>query len=216
MTSRTDNTNNAIDPLANAQSNSQDNAWLCRNCHAPYAANEIYCSHCGSLLPHVKLPKTALLSSAPDSDSPEVEALMKAKVDPVVQPAAELTNTTYFHDKARLYLHLNDDTISFAVDMSKRSAVIGRLSSAAFEGMNTDGKPIPTLIDLSPFRAVELGVSRQHAQLDLDENILYITDLNSANGTFINSRRLPPRVPHALANRTQLQLGRMILRVHYV
>lgn len=34
------------------------------------------------------------------------------------------------------------------------------------------------------------GVSRIHAQLDLEENRLYVTDLNSTNGTFINESRI--------------------------
>lgn len=42
------------------------------------------------------------------------------------------------------------------------------------------------------------NVSRRHAELDFSDGQLWITDLGSANGTFINGERLAPRIRHGL------------------
>jgi len=69
-------------------------------------------------------------------------------------------------------------------------------------------------IDLSGFGAAELGVSRVHAQLHMESGTVYITDLNSKNGTFVSGSRLEPNQPFALAPRDKILLGR--LHVHLV
>ena len=46
-------------------------------------------------------------------------------------------------------------------------------------------------IDLSPYNAEKLGVSRRHAMVRTHEKNLIVRDLQSTNGTFINGYRLP-------------------------
>ncbi len=64
-------------------------------------------------------------------------------------------------------------------------------------------------IDLGPYGAEEAGVSRRHVELSADDMTLYVTDLNSGNGTFINGTRLDPDKPHRLKHNDELRLGRM-------
>jgi len=33
-------------------------------------------------------------------------------------------------------------------------------------------------------------VSRRHARLDVEDGVIYVTDLNSSNGTYLNGRRV--------------------------
>lgn len=70
-------------------------------------------------------------------------------------------------------------------------------------------------IDLTKFGAFDLGVSRQHAMVSRSGSGLYITDLNSNNGTFINHRRLPPDKPIPLLNEALIHLGQLAFQVFY-
>jgi hypothetical protein len=58
------------------------------------------------------------------------------------------------------------------------------------------------------------GISRQHIVLHLDANAsrMYITDLDSANGTLLNGKRLEANEPHALHNGDEITLSYVILR----
>lgn len=47
-------------------------------------------------------------------------------------------------------------------------------------------------VDLSPFGAVNAGVSRRHALLYIADGEVCVRDLNSTNGTRVNSQRLQP------------------------
>jgi hypothetical protein len=47
--------------------------------------------------------------------------------------------------------------------------------------------PLATDFDLSPYEAIEHGVSRRHAMLRPSANKLYLIDLGSTNGTRVNS-----------------------------
>ncbi len=68
-------------------------------------------------------------------------------------------------------------------------------------------------IDLTPYGALERGVSREHAQLHLEGDYLYITDLESTNGTFIADKRLEPRVPTQIHKGDDLVFGRLAVQI---
>ena len=51
-------------------------------------------------------------------------------------------------------------------------------------------------------------VSRQHAELHRDDDVFYLRDLGSSNGTFVNGQRVEQ---HELASGDQVQLGRSLL-----
>ncbi len=61
----------------------------------------------------------------------------------------------------------------------------------------------------------ELGVSRNHAVIKIDEQGegIAILDLNSTNGTFLNQFRLPPELPYPLKNGDEVQFGNLLVHV---
>lgn len=71
-------------------------------------------------------------------------------------------------------------------------------------------------VDLSPYQAEEMGVSRHHLALFPDDDRLMIEDLDSGNGTVLNNNRLKPNEPHALGQGDHLYLGRLRLDVQVV
>ncbi len=52
------------------------------------------------------------------------------------------------------------------------------------------------------------GVSRVHARLEMRDGALFVSDLESRNGTWINGRRLASGQPHELRAGDVLNLGR--------
>lgn len=70
-------------------------------------------------------------------------------------------------------------------------------------------------IDLSPYGAPELGVSRVHAHIYMEDEIIYLTDLNSKNGTFISGIRMEANQPKVLESGAQIMLGRLQVQVMF-
>lgn len=68
-------------------------------------------------------------------------------------------------------------------------------------------------VDLTPYGAQEHGVSREHVQLVLHDQHLYIIDLNSANGTFLGGKQLAAKEPQLLSDGDEVLLGRLAVQV---
>jgi pSer/pThr/pTyr-binding forkhead associated (FHA) protein len=69
------------------------------------------------------------------------------------------------------------------------------------------------LIDLSPYGAADRGVSRRHARFHIEGDYLYVTDLESTNGTYLAGRRLDPHVPTRVHKDDDLMLGNLQIKV---
>ena len=70
-------------------------------------------------------------------------------------------------------------------------------------------------LDLAPDGGVEEGVSRRHAKIYQMGNRIFVEDVGSANGTFLNNKRITPYLPHLLQEGDTLQLGRLRLGVKF-
>jgi hypothetical protein len=66
-------------------------------------------------------------------------------------------------------------------------------------------------VDLNPYDAVELGVSRRHAKIERNGNILSLIDLNSSNGTFVNGRRLASGQGYILRDGDEIRIGKLVM-----
>ncbi|MDX1413581.1 MAG: FHA domain-containing protein [Candidatus Promineifilaceae bacterium] len=67
-------------------------------------------------------------------------------------------------------------------------------------------------LDLTGDGAVELGVSRRHALIQLSDQGPVLVDQHSTNGTWINQEQLIPDKPYPLPRVAQLRFGRLLLR----
>ena len=63
------------------------------------------------------------------------------------------------------------------------------------------------VLDLSDLGAGKRGVSRQHCQLERQDSHLFIIDLDSTNGTYLNGVRLVAYTPYRLADGDRLILS---------
>jgi pSer/pThr/pTyr-binding forkhead associated (FHA) protein len=80
-------------------------------------------------------------------------------------------------------------------------------------GRVSEGQPVMPDIDLGPYQAFTHGVSRLHAVIRRGVNDVLLSDLASANGTFINGQRLPADEERALAHGDVVSLGSLKLQI---
>lgn len=64
-------------------------------------------------------------------------------------------------------------------------------------------------IDLTAFNAVNLGVSRTHARFERSGSRLFVRDLNSSNGTWVNGKRIVPMNVHEIHHGNKIEFGRL-------
>lgn len=78
------------------------------------------------------------------------------------------------------------------------------------------GRGQPALAMLDQDTGWEVGLSRVHAVLRRNGEKLFIEDMGSMNGTYVNHSELPRHQPHLLHDGDILQFGLLDMRVHYL
>ncbi len=80
-------------------------------------------------------------------------------------------------------------------------------------GRTTENQPSAPDIDLSPYQGYGSGVSRLHATIRRRGNQVVLIDLDSANGTYLNGKRLGVHREEALANGDVIVLGKLRIQI---
>lgn len=104
----------------------------------------------------------------------------------------------------RLRFTVNDGSFAFEVE-AHHSIVVGRNSSIGAVD-----------VDLSPYNADELGISRRHVQFDLVGDRLMVKDLHSVNGSCLNGKPLTPNHYYPVAHGDELKIGRLKMRIYLI
>jgi pSer/pThr/pTyr-binding forkhead associated (FHA) protein len=99
--------------------------------------------------------------------------------------------------KQTVYLNVYNQVESIAL-AEEQSVIIGR--SDAQTGFKPD-------VDLMRYNARKHGVSREHACIYLRGQCLYLMDMGSNNGTFINGQQLMPHHAQPLQEGDVIRLG---------
>jgi hypothetical protein len=160
--------------------------FYCPSCGRANRLGDAYCFSCGTLL-NVTSPQTRNLERA-DEDLAQV-------------------GQAHFGKGSILLLHVQGAERPIALKMHQRPEVIlGRTSNA------TDSRPE---VDLSPFKAAEMGVSRAHARLRYQDDSVTVTDLGSVNHTYINGQQLHAQEVRVLRDGDEIRLGRLMMRVTF-
>lgn len=113
--------------------------------------------------------------------------------------------TSELNDENVLILHV-DSVESPIMLQIRREVVLGRVTEQAED---------VTYLNLTPYGADDLGVSRRHARLLRDQKAVYLTDLNSTNGTRLNGEVLPSSVEKRLHDGDEITLGKLKLYVYF-
>lgn len=70
-------------------------------------------------------------------------------------------------------------------------------------------------VDLDAFDGKQMGVSRRHAVIEVEDDGLKVMDLGSANHTYINGQRLIAHQERILRDGDELRLGQLVMRVNF-
>ncbi len=109
------------------------------------------------------------------------------------------------HNEVALYMTDFEAPLITAVTLEM---VLGRMSRLA-------SVTLQPAIDLTPFQAVERGVSREHAALRRIDGELALVDMGSTNGSWLNNFRLTPHLPIVINNGDRVVLGKLSLYVYF-
>jgi len=80
-------------------------------------------------------------------------------------------------------------------------------------GRVSEGQPIMPDIDLSPYQAYAAGVSRLHAVIKKDGKRLAFMDLGSANGSYLNGKKLTSNVEQEVRHGDIIALGKLKIQL---
>jgi pSer/pThr/pTyr-binding forkhead associated (FHA) protein len=112
-----------------------------------------------------------------------------------------ITDSIPFMQKIRIRLEENGE--EFEIN-AIRKLLIGRNDRDAVVDIN-----------LVPYGAYRLGVSRRHAQLELKQGRWFLTDIESQNGTKMNNLEIYPLVAYEIPSGTRLQFGELALTIYF-
>jgi hypothetical protein len=163
----------------------------CPVCQAEHPENTLFCDRCASSLQGGVGVRTASL----DPHQATVPRTGREKTIQVPEEEAVFP--------VSLKLSILDSGQDVDLPLTKEVA-IGRLDPAS--------KCFPE-VDLASHGGLKKGVSRWHAKIIRRGNEVFIEDLASMNGTFLNHKRLPPCSPQVLKNGDELRLGKLRLQV---
>ncbi len=169
---------------------------VCSNCSHANMSGAVFCSECGASLIAPAASSTGGVTQLVDTERPQAPA-------PPPEPRPMATVAPQGLADNWVTLHLLDT--GQLLPLTERSEfTLGRIS---------EGQPIMPDIDLSPYQAYANGVSRLHAVIKRGSDSVALMDLGSANGTFLNGKRLSPNVERELANGDVVALGKLKIQV---
>jgi pSer/pThr/pTyr-binding forkhead associated (FHA) protein len=162
---------------------------LCNHCSHDNRAGMMFCEECGREL-RDDVPR-APLSTYRLVEIGRTDAAEDGKSASITLRLRGAAETIILYNMARI--------------------VLGREGKVATKGRQDPVTPssAPDL-DLTPYGAVEKGVSRYHATLELESGQATLVDEHSANGTFVNGQRLNPHKPMTLHNGDEIRLGSLV------
>lgn len=163
-----------------------DVVWVnCLHCGKTNQRHEVFCYSCGQLLEPVKgAYDTRVLN----------------------EQANEPLDSEHFGADSVLVLRVRGSTENYETRPQKadHEMIIGR---------STKGSVLAPDIDLTNRQASEMGVSRLHLSItyDVEHKAVLVSDLGSANGSFINGQRMMPKEVRVLRHGDELRLGKLVL-----
>ncbi len=160
---------------------------ICPNCKRKNMDGALFCEECGA---QFNAPDLATRTISSDRTT--------ANVGPASGAASPAVMVNSWGS-----LHLMDSGQILPLD-NRNEFTLGRVS---------EGQPVMPDVDLSPYHAYAGGVSRMHALIRRDGQRVVIMDLGSANGTFVNGKRLMPNVERLLTHGDVIALGKLKFQI---
>jgi pSer/pThr/pTyr-binding forkhead associated (FHA) protein len=152
----------------------------------------LFCEECGQNL-------------AADAQSSATLPTRQLDVMPNELSAKATWGTAKFTAGSSVLVHIRDAGDPLVLQPARRT-VIGRADTTS---------PTQPDLDLTPFGALEKGVSRIHAAFERSEDTLTIVDMGSSNGTHLNGQRLLPDQPRVVRDGDEIRLGKLVAHIYF-
>ena len=162
----------------------------CPNCDNDNKDDAKICTYCGE--PLFDVVKEASTRALEDADFEE---------------GVPKWGSARFNARTNLILGVNGEARTMILDATDiEQLTFGRADPKTGEAPE---------INLSDFEALEKGVSRRHAAIVRREGSLYLVDMDSANGTFLNGQKLVANQPRVLRDGDDIRLGHLTVRITF-
>ena len=166
---------------------------LCPNCQHKELPGALFCSECGTQLVSLDILNTRSIQRTTTDNLPSTTEI------PEIPSRKAVVHGTI----PNISLHLIDS--AQVIHLTERNEfTLGRA---------IEGQPILPDVDMSPFDAFTLGVSRLHAALRIVNGEVVITDLGSSNGTRVNGQKIVPHVDYPISHGDVIALGKLKIQI---
>lgn len=168
-------------------------AMICPKCGHENQYGALFCAECFTLLTDT-LP---VANRATMLDQEAAAALMRGQTHYRLAHVGRLGS----HNIA-LYIDKDPEPLIMTV---VKQAVLGR----AMPGSEAELR-----LDLTPYGALEKGVSRQHAVIKRTEKGITFEDMGSSNGSWVNGTLVSAYRPLPLTSGDRLRLGQLEMEIY--
>jgi hypothetical protein len=163
---------------------------ICPQCTHSNREGSLFCDNCGWGL---------------TDDAPTTVPTRKLDTAAGDLAARATWGTARFSEESSIIIRVRDVPEPIILTPNKET-VLGRYDKS---------NPKQPDLDLSPYGALEKGVSRRHAVISRSEDTLTLVDMGSANGTHLNGQRLVPEQPRLLRDGDEIRLGKLVVHVYF-
>lgn len=166
---------------------------ICPNCQHKELPGALFCSECGAQLVTLDILNTRTIKRTNTDQLEGPTEIPQSLANEVPSKNAEPNVSLHIVESGQV-LHLKD----------RKEFTLGR---------TVEGQPILPDVDLSPFDAFSLGVSRLHAALRIVNKEVVVTDLGSSNGTRVNGQKIVPHVDYPINHGDIIAVGKLKIQV---
>ena len=165
--------------------------FVCPACDHDIEGSPAVCPSCGVILSLAK------------AEAGDTIVVRSSELRSVPTPQKKWRSAEIGQDRT-LDLQINGTTCTVTVPQDD-VLILGREGSS-------DG-PEPD-VDLTSYEAVEQGVSRLHAALQLNGDMLVVKDMGSTNGTYVNGQQVRSQW-RTVRHLDELRLGRLVMILQF-
>jgi hypothetical protein len=164
----------------------------CAECGKSQYEGAMFCNECGSSLLEIPVQPTDVLPFSRSSSHAASPPLNDYKLMTASVP----------------------ELITFVIPGRRRPLTIELVDRIRI-GRSDMGADVAPELDLTEYDGMEKGVSRVHAVLQMSDQGIILSDLDSTNGTVLNGNPLPSKGCFLLHSGDEVRLGDLVIHIFF-